>query len=185
MSRLHKAHDTDQSDQDLTDILVAGLHSWFTDTPFSPHRFPKRYHSMIAEQTAIGWQHVFNGHLSSQWRAKQDYYVRRRKIHTLTHTGTGWARRTLTVIWTNFFLVWKARNEAIHGHDAASQHQARLGTIRIEMEALHSYQNQVLACDTNIFLGITRPNSSSIWILLPQLRLKTGSIFGSLLYFPV
>jgi hypothetical protein len=34
---------------------------------------------------------MFNGHLSTEWRSKQDHYVRRRKIKTRTNTGVGWS----------------------------------------------------------------------------------------------
>jgi hypothetical protein len=76
------------------------------------------------EQTAIGWRHLFNGHLSSQWRIKQDYFARRRNIVTRTATGASWSLRTLTMIWSEFLLLWKQRNGDIHGHDTSSQQQA-------------------------------------------------------------
>ena len=85
--------------------------------------------------------------------SKKDYYVRRRKICTITHTGVGWAHRTLQVIWKDSSLVWTARNEAIHGHNNASQHQAHQRKVQIKMEALDAHCHNVLACDTDIFIG--------------------------------
>jgi hypothetical protein len=118
-----------------------------------PNCFPKRYHKLIAEQTAIGWRHLFNGHLSLEWRAKQDYYIRRRKISTLTHSGLGWSTRTLSLLWTDFFTVWTARNEAIHGHDSSTHQQARCKKLAVEMELLHTYRDDVLASDKDAFIG--------------------------------
>jgi hypothetical protein len=63
------------------------LDRWFHGTTLLTDRYPRQYHLLIAEQSAIGWRQLFNGHLSLQWRRKQDYYVRRQKIHTLTHSG--------------------------------------------------------------------------------------------------
>jgi hypothetical protein len=77
------------------------------------------------KQTAIGWRHLFLGHLSTEWGTKQDYYVCRQKINTLTHTGAGWSLQTLTILWSKFLTLWKARNEAIHGHNLVSQQQTR------------------------------------------------------------
>ncbi len=150
-----QAHDSDSSDHYLIDILINGLDRWFHGTTLSPDWYPRRYHLLIAEQSAIGWRQLFNGHLSLQWRHKQDYYVRRQKIHTLTHTGAGWSARTLTIIWSSFLTLWTSRNEAIHGHDLSSQQQARKRQLRIEMEILHTKRDQVLACDTDAFLGDT------------------------------
>jgi hypothetical protein len=90
-----------------------------------------------------------------QWRRKQDYYVRRQKIHMLTHTGAGWSARTLTIIWSSFLTLWTSRNEAIHGHNLSSQQQARKHQLCIKMEILHTKRDQVLACDTDAFLGDT------------------------------
>jgi hypothetical protein len=150
---LRKAHDSDSCDHYLLDILISGLDSWFNGLVLTPDRYPRRYHRLIAEQTNIGWRHMFNGHLSLEWRTKQDYYIRRRKIKTLTNTGAGWVIRSWTILWTEFFTLWKARNEAIHGHNQSTQHQARCRKLRMEMELLHSYRNKVLACDTAAFIG--------------------------------
>jgi hypothetical protein len=155
LSKLRKAHDSDTSDHYLSDILVNGLHAWFQGTSLQTDRYPKRYHRLIDEQSSIGWRHLFNGHLTTQWRIKQDYHVRRRKINMRTHTGAVWSIRTLAILWTEFFALWKTCNEAIHGHDLASQQQAKQRKLRIEMTMLHSLRDQVLAGDTDIFIGDT------------------------------
>jgi hypothetical protein len=61
-----------------------------------------------------------NGHLSKEWRTKQDYYIWQQKINTLNHTGAGWSLRTMMRLWTDSFTVWKPWNDAIHGHDLAT-----------------------------------------------------------------
>jgi hypothetical protein len=147
------AHDSDDNDHYLLDILVSGLDAWFKGLVLSPDRYPRRYHRLIAEQTSLGWRHMFNGHLSTEWRSKQDHYVRRRKIKTRTNTGAGWSLRTITLLWTEFFVVWTSRNEAIHGHDQSTQQQARRRKLKAEMELLHTYRNDVLAGDTDVFIG--------------------------------
>jgi hypothetical protein len=61
----------------------------------------------------------------------------------------------LTIIWSSFLTLWTSRNEAIHGHELSSQQQARKRQLRIEMEILHTKRDQVLACNTDAFLGDT------------------------------
>jgi hypothetical protein len=155
LSKLRKAHDSDSTDHYLVDILVNGLHAWFRGSVLCPLRYPKRYHQLISEQSAIGWRHLFNGHLTSQWRLRQDYFIRRRKISTNTHTGAVWSLRTLSILWTDFFVLWKQRNASIHGHDLTSQNQAKQRRQRREMEMLHSLRDQVLEGDTDVFVGDT------------------------------
>jgi hypothetical protein len=98
---------------------------------------------------------MFNGHITKQWRLRQDQYIRQRNLHTITRTGANWSLRTLTILWTDFFCLWKARNESIHGHDLSSQHQARHRRLCAEMEDLHSQRDQVLASDADVFIGET------------------------------
>jgi hypothetical protein len=132
--------------------IINGLNTWFNGNVLSPARYPKCYHQLIAEQFAIFWRHLFNGHLSTQWQLKQDYFLRRKKISTLTQTGLAWSRRTLTVLWTEFLLLWKTRNAEIHGHDIASQQQAKRRKLSLEMEVLHTLRNQVVVGDTDVFI---------------------------------
>jgi hypothetical protein len=63
LSKLRNAQSSSSSDHYLIDILINGLHAWFEGTTLWPDRYPRRYYKLIAKQTAIGWQHLFNGHL--------------------------------------------------------------------------------------------------------------------------
>jgi hypothetical protein len=155
LSDLRHTHSSAESNPYLVDIMIDGLHSWMNDTPMVMDRYPRRYHRLITEQTTIGWRHVFNGRLTTQWRLRQDRYLRMGRITTVTHTGANWSLRTITTVWNAFFCLWKDRNEAIHGHDLSTQNQARHRRLRAEMELLHSQRDQVLAMDSNMFIGET------------------------------
>jgi hypothetical protein len=153
LSKLRKAHASDMSDHYLSNILVNALHLWFSGSVLCPLRYPKQYHQLISEQSALGWCHLFNRHLTDQWRLCQDYYMCCHKISTNTHTGAGWSLRTLTILWTKFFVLWKQRYESIHGHDLKTQNQAKQQKLGLEMEMLHSLREQVLEGDTDVFIG--------------------------------
>jgi hypothetical protein len=152
---MRKAHDSNKSNPQLLDILIDGFHSWFKNQPIDCNRYLTQYRQVVKEQTEIGWQHMFNGHFTSQWRILQDWYIQQLKIHTITHTGARWSLRTITTLWNDFFVLWQSRNETIHGHDLASQQLARRRKLGIEMEFLHAQQDQVLACDADTFIGNT------------------------------
>ena len=153
LSHLRRKHDNQASNPYLLDILVDGLHSWFTSKQVDTTRYPRRYHQLIHEQTEIGWRHLFNGHATTQWRIRQDLFLRHSNIHTQTNTGAAWILRTLTTIWTEFFHIWHQRNEEIHGHNTKTQNQARHRRLHAEMELLHSMRSQVLAADSDAFIG--------------------------------
>jgi hypothetical protein len=82
-------------------------------------------------------------------------YVCRMKIHTRTNTGSGWALHTMTTLWREFFVLRKDRNAAIHGHDASSQQLARKRKLRLKISFLHNQRDQVLVCNSDLFLADT------------------------------
>jgi hypothetical protein len=123
--------------------------------PTQSCRYPRQYHQLITEQDAIGWCHLFNGHITKHWQLYQDKFIQQQRIHTIVYIGTNWSLRTLTILWTNFFCLWKARNELIHGHDLSSQQQAHHCCLCGKMEQLHSRHDQVLASDADVFIGET------------------------------
>jgi hypothetical protein len=65
--------------------VYVGLDSWFKGLTLKPKWFPCQCYRLIAKQTVIGWRHLFHGHLSLEWRTKQDYYVLATKNQN-THT---------------------------------------------------------------------------------------------------
>ncbi len=103
LSKLRKAHNLDSSNHYLLNFLINGLDCWFKGSWLNADQFPCWYHKLIAEQSANGWRHLFNGHLSTQWRIRQDLFIRRGKIRTRANTGSNWLLRTLATIWTHFF----------------------------------------------------------------------------------
>jgi hypothetical protein len=96
---LRETHSSNECDPRLLDILIDGLHTWFSHSTVDSSRYPCSYHKLIREQNEIGWRHLFNGHLTTQWRVKQDRYILKMKIKMRTNTGTGWALRTMTTLW--------------------------------------------------------------------------------------
>ena len=153
LSHLRATHDNPLTNPYLVDILIDGLHSWLHHSHIDTARYPRRYHQLINEQSAIVWRQIFNGHLSTQWRIRQDRYLRRGKFYTQTRTGANWTLRTLTTVWTAFFQLWKERNAALHGHDLKTQNQARHRRLRAEIELIHTQRDLVLAVDQDVFIG--------------------------------
>jgi hypothetical protein len=64
----------------------------------------------------------------------------------------------------DFFSLWKAHNEAIHGHSLSSQQQAHWWKIHIEMEILHSQHDQVLSYNTTLVIYLETIYPIQYWI---------------------
>jgi hypothetical protein len=165
---LHKAQDTNESDPQLLDILLDGLHSWFDTNHLTlAHYLPHYYHGLIHEQTKNGWRHLFNGHMSYQWRILQDRYVWQQKIHTVTYTGAGWTLRTLAILWNDFFLLWASRN-------AACCHK-----LGFEMVSFTPNETKSLHATPTHSSETPQPTLHDTLILQQHPKCRTGSTLGS------
>jgi hypothetical protein len=87
--------------------------------------------------------------------------------------------RILHTIWTNFFTLWMARNNAIHGHDQSAQQQACNRKLSLQMELLHLFWDQVLASDADAFIGDSQANLDHYLLAATASQVKTGFMFGS------
>jgi hypothetical protein len=147
----------------LVDILIEGLSSWLSSTTIDKASFPSTFHPLIDEQSQLGWRQLFQGRLSNEWARLQDVYLRR--IHSTANSKSGllWTTSIITTIWKEFFLMWDARNTAVHGKDSTSRHIARINRATIEIKHLHKKQPDVLATDRDLFIGDT-PAAVDQWI---------------------
>jgi hypothetical protein len=48
------------------------------------------YHTLIQQQSRIGWRQLFNGRISTEWARLQDDYLTDRGIRTAKKTGSLW-----------------------------------------------------------------------------------------------
>ena len=113
----------------MTAMLVHGLHGWFENhAQFQPTiDVPSKYRRLVAQQNAIGWRQMFHGRLSIEWaRLHDDHMFCLAKQHghdshlfrgTRKRTGDQWCQDITTLLWTQWTVVWKIRNEVIHGKD--------------------------------------------------------------------
>jgi hypothetical protein len=90
---------------------------------------PPLLHVLIQQQTAIGWRQLFNGRFSEQWRVIQEGHLHRTLSDSTSPTGkiTGalWQTKLILFIWKQWRLVWKLRNESLHGKDTVEIYDLR------------------------------------------------------------
>ena len=139
-----------RTDPTLTAILIEGLHSWLSHTTLLQADFPSEYHTLIQEQTNIGWVHFFQGRISLRWSETQQWYyngfpkVRGRD-------GSSWSRKILTHIFNHWNTLWETRNTDLHGIDKSKRARAAKDQALRELEYLYSFKQKVLQRDTDIF----------------------------------
>ena len=130
----------------LLDTLRQWLYSADVDK-FEPTmtNHPHYLNVLIATQTRIGWRQLFNGRFSDHWSALQDdYYFRERQtIPTKKKSGLIWQTGLITLLWEQWYIVWKIRNEDVHGKDMSSRAAAEKKEVTRQLGEIYDLSNQM------------------------------------------
>ena len=102
----------------MKDTLCSTITDWFDDISVDPSRYPVKYTAAIESQNAIGWHHLFMGHLSTEWAITHGPFE--------TPSGTirkayMWEVAVVEVSLKWFLDLWETRNDNVHGHTKTEQ----------------------------------------------------------------
>jgi hypothetical protein len=126
-------------------VWKEAMELWFgqetqDDVEVAPFLFPAEVWQVIVQQNAIGWRQLFNGRFAKTWATVQNDYLTRRQGLTsdeeIAHQrkdkkGKQWQKKFITAIWKQWMVLWKSRNEIVHGKNVATQRE----TNRRQLEA--------------------------------------------------
>ena len=131
-------------------ILLDGLIGWLQATTIFSPGIPPSYNQLIQEQATIGWDHFFQGRISTQWvELQQQYYAGFPKVRG--RNGPSWSRKILIHIFTHWNKLWDTRNEDLQGKDSSTKSKAIKDQALQELESLYRFQPLVLHQDSNLF----------------------------------
>ena len=166
-------------------LLLDSLRQWLYSDPkvvYEPNlaQYPHHLHKLITMQSRIGWRHLFNGRFCQEWSEIQgDYYFRERTtLPTKKQTGFSWQTGLINTIWDKWHILWKSRNEDVHGKDLASKALAEKQEVKRRLVEIYSIQNQLqpsvraLLCD-DIRTHLEQPT----WVIQNWLTMYSGSYF--------
>ena len=158
----------------LRQLLQDIFRAWFSngddteDIPDIMHH-PARIRQRIVQQTAIGWQQLFNGRFSTQWGLLQDDYLYRTHAKcpstTTKITGTQWQTKLILHIWEQWRGVWKLQNESLHWKDTTRRATAEAKEIKRRLEEIYDLRGhmepsaQALLCG-----GIQQHLQKPLWM---------------------
>ena len=139
-----------RTDPTLRDILLIGLTAWLAQTPIQIAQFPPAYHRLLREQQAIGWSHLFQGRMTTQWAsAQQDHLQGLPPIKG--HDGHHWTRTIIGEIFLHWNLLWDSRNGDRHGKDTGTKAIALKNQAHVELDAAYLLREKVLHRDRHLF----------------------------------
>jgi hypothetical protein len=144
-----------QTHPDMCQVITSALDTNNGDMPIST-----TMQAIQAKQSIIGWDHVLKGNLTLEWVKTYD------RIHRTT-SGEQWCISLLRKIWSEFYIVWKARCDHKHGTEAARHRQNLLRDLTPRVIQLFKAKDQLLHIDQTFF----RSNQEAI-LQLPNGKLE-------------
>ncbi|KAI2494428.1 hypothetical protein MHU86_20111 [Fragilaria crotonensis] len=134
----------------LRDLLLEAFRQWLDpDNPplvqLPLDRYPVALHPLLATQNSIGWRQLFNGRFSQQWADLQNNHLFRNRHHLPTKNPTGhkWQVAIITVIWEQWYALWKMRNEDVHGKDEATRIIAERREVTRRLSAIYDQRQHM------------------------------------------
>ena len=145
-------HNPGSSDPFLVDILHDGLIRFHRQIELiDPDQYPQRYTQLILTQNAIGWDQLYKGRWSLEWKKSHNAYANSVSDTRKLPNGQSWVLSIGRLLIDQWLVLWKLRNEERHGKDEKTQKQARLQVLTSELKELYSYKTRVSPTDKCIF----------------------------------
>jgi hypothetical protein len=135
----------------LSDILRHGLILWFNGTIYEPTSVPLRFRTLVQEQNSIGWNHLFSGRLSQEWRRHHDIHLANNTSTDPNKSGAQWCRSAATHFLQRWLQLWQLRNNSRHGKDPVAKSIALRAQVLRELTQLYSLRLDVLPRDQALF----------------------------------
>ena len=155
MAKMEEFHEQENTSPLIRNLWREVIELWFAaeaqdDIQVSPILFPSDVRQVILQQNAICWRQIFNGRFAIAWAAVQDDYLARSAPHTnrkadtqKVKKGKHWQQRFILAIWKQWSVVWKQRNEMIHGKTLTTQREANRRRTEAELRAIYETRDQL------------------------------------------
>ena len=178
-----KRYDNPQSDPYLIDILQDGIRRFHQNLPPpSQQQYPERYRTLITSQNSIGWDQLYKGRWSTNWKQAQDTFYHQRHRTQLVLSGQQWVLEMGRLMIDSWFELWKIRNEQRHGYEKTQQQQIKAVQLKTELQDIYTYRDKVCPDDTKLFHQNVEEHFSShslssieTWIALHREAIKASA----------
>ena len=93
---------------DIAEALVNGLHSWYMDTPFDTGELSEELQEVVQTQSRLGWKTLLEGFPATGWAVLQQAYFDRLGSR---RTGRRWLASVVKKLLDLAFQMWQHRND--------------------------------------------------------------------------
>jgi hypothetical protein len=106
--------------------------------------------SVVDSQSAIGWQHLLFGRLSSEWIRAQDAHVATEELDPAKSSGATWATTVTKHIWQSLLALWLLRNKSLHGETHAENEATKRTRIEPLIQRMYACQDELTVADRTV-----------------------------------
>ena len=157
----------------LTDTICSCLTEWMDTNTVTIKKYPQSHCKAVLQQTQLGWQHFFTGHISLEWN---QLYLSEAPNNRYANT---WSTKVIIITIESTIKLWLQRNEDLHGATDEAQQNSKLDRLKTQIRRIFPLQSKCLQKDHNLFrppletlLEATSVNNLQNWISirLPRIR---------------
>ena len=176
-SNLEAFFEETQTSTAMRQLFWDGICSIRTQTPMLPATaFPATVQDIYSSQTAIGWDQLFYGRFSYEW--KHCFETASRSTHKTTNLSIGgsqWITDVTVIMWRTILQWWESRNADNNGRIAEEQDRQQRKKLRAKVAGIYGARHRLpdAACRRLFPISIDERMSESIssiekWLIISE-----------------
>jgi hypothetical protein len=155
MAKIDEFHERENTSPLLRQLWREAMELWFAEEVgnihLSPILFPVEVRHVITQQNAIGWRQVFTGRFANGWVSVHEDFLERQVSRSSSENTTArkkrkgkqWQTHFLQEIWKQWSILWKGRNELVHGTTQSTRQAALRRTAEVELRTIYDTREQL------------------------------------------
>ena len=152
----------------LIDTFCSAIADWFDNGAVDPSKYPHPHHDAIIQQSAIGWHHVYMGHVATAW-SKIQFPPGQTPESSQAHAMWTSSIVEVSLRWT--IDLWETRNKDVHGHTETERnarlklkHQATFRKMLAKKVHMRPCDHWLFPDNPTLFLTTATANRLGTWI---------------------
>jgi hypothetical protein len=158
-------------------VILTSIDEWNKDQSYTcpitqDIRRDRALHEAIRAQNEIGWDQFQRGYIAKSFQYCYNNHCHDRPMND--YESNKWTILTINAVFEHFEQQWEKRNQAIHGHDDASQKAAERQHLLRTVRALYRLKDKLEPHDQRLLhrqeerYATYRPSEILLWIRTVQ-----------------
>ena len=136
------------------DIVQAFVQRWAGWTENKEIRVPAgastAIRTVMTQQNKIGWHQLLHSQAVRAWRQTVTPQHTQQHSKTKDSAETTWVTNMLDTIWAEWFKVWEARNEFVHGKTMMEKQERKQAEIKQKIRTIYKNKEKYLPLEQRL-----------------------------------